>query len=221
MQDTIRLYRTLSDNRAYLRSVCEGAVFLAASGIAVFAAVSYATVHASNPVTDFVLSRVGPYNVRFLFIYGTFAALVVTAGLLASRPNRLPFAFKAMADVLSGADRVVRRGRAARPLSLFDRRARRIVHHPRRLPDVVLAVRPRLRAVSFLRESGRAAHEGDQSQDTGSGRRSQARDETVRAAYCRGRPGAGRSTDGRVMKGAKSHGRGCALSFEVAVEVKG
>jgi hypothetical protein len=97
MQDTIRLYRTLSDNRAYLRSVREGAVFLAASGIAIFAAVSYATVHASNPVTDFVLSRVGPYNVRFLFIYGTFAALVVTAGLLASRPNRLPFAFKAMA----------------------------------------------------------------------------------------------------------------------------
>jgi hypothetical protein len=97
MQDTIRLYRTLSDNRAYLRSVCEGAVFLAASAIAIFAAVTYATVHASNPVTDFVLSRVGPYNVRFLFIYGTFAAFVVTAGLVASRPNRLPFALKAMA----------------------------------------------------------------------------------------------------------------------------
>jgi hypothetical protein len=97
MQDTIRLYRNLSDNRAYLRSVCEGAFFLAASAIAIFAAVSYATVHASNSVTDFVLSRVGPYNVRFLFIYGTFAAFVVTAGLLASRPNRLPFALKAMA----------------------------------------------------------------------------------------------------------------------------
>ncbi|MDO8398352.1 MAG: phosphatase PAP2-related protein [Bradyrhizobium sp.] len=97
MQDTIRLYRTLADNRAYWRSVCEGAVFLAASAIAIFAAVSYATVHASNPVTDFVLSRVGPYNLRFLFIYGTFAAFVITAGLLASRPNRLPFALKAMA----------------------------------------------------------------------------------------------------------------------------
>jgi hypothetical protein len=97
MQDTIRLYRTLPGNRAYLRSVCEGAVFLAASAIAIFAAVTYATVHASNPVTDFVLSRVGPYNLRFLFIYGTFAAFVVTAGLLAWRPNRLPFALKAMA----------------------------------------------------------------------------------------------------------------------------
>lgn len=97
MQDTIRQYRTLSGNRAYLRSVCEGAVFLAASAIAIFAAVTYATVHASNHVTDFVLSRVGPYNLRFLFVYGTFAAFVITAGLLAWRPNRLPFALKAMA----------------------------------------------------------------------------------------------------------------------------
>jgi hypothetical protein len=80
-----------------VRSVCEGAVFLGASSIAIFAAVSYATVHASNYVTDFVLSRVGPFNVRFLFIYGTFTAFVITGSLLALRPNRLPFALKAIA----------------------------------------------------------------------------------------------------------------------------
>jgi hypothetical protein len=97
MENAIRLYHTLLGNRGYVRSVCEGAVFLAASTIAIFAAVSYATVHASNPVTDLVLSRVGPYNVRFLFIYGTFTAFVITAGLLAWRPNRLPFTLKAMA----------------------------------------------------------------------------------------------------------------------------
>jgi hypothetical protein len=97
MQDAIRLYRTLFDNRGYLRSVCEGAVFLAARSIAIFAAVTYATVHASNYVTDFVLSRFGPFNVRFLFIYGTFTAFAITMSLLAWRPNRLPFALKAMA----------------------------------------------------------------------------------------------------------------------------
>ena len=97
MEDAMRLYGTLFGNRAYLRSVCEGAVFLAASTIAIFAAVTYATVHASNHVTDLVLSRVGPFNVRFLFIYGTFAAFTIAATLLAWRPNRLPFAFKAMA----------------------------------------------------------------------------------------------------------------------------
>lgn len=97
MEDTIRLYRTLFGNRAYLRTVCEGAAFLSASSIAIFAAVTYATVHASNYVTDFVLSRFGPFNVRFLFIYGTFTAFAITAGLLAWRPNRLPFALKATA----------------------------------------------------------------------------------------------------------------------------
>ncbi len=97
MEDAIQLYRTLSGNRAYVRSLFEGTAFLAASAIAIFASVTYATVHASNHVTDFVLSRVGPYNVRFLFIYGTFAAFVITAGLLAWRPNRLPFALKTTA----------------------------------------------------------------------------------------------------------------------------
>src|SRR4029079_17039764 len=97
MENTIQLYGVLLGSRSYLRSLSEGAAFLAASTIAIFAAVSYATVHASNYVTDFVLSRVGPFNVRFLFVYGTFTAFVITAGLLASRPNRLPFTLKAMA----------------------------------------------------------------------------------------------------------------------------
>jgi hypothetical protein len=97
MEVTTRLYRTLFGSRAYVRSMCEGAVFFAASTIAIFAAVSYATVHASNYVTDFVLSHIGPYNLRFLFVYGTFTAFVMTLGLLAWRPNRVPFALKAMA----------------------------------------------------------------------------------------------------------------------------
>ena len=97
MQDTMRLYRTLFGTRAYVRSLSEGAAFLSASSIAIFAAVTYATVHASNHVTDLVLSRVGPFDVRFFFVYGTFTAFVITAGLLTSRPNRLPFALKAMA----------------------------------------------------------------------------------------------------------------------------
>src|SRR6202171_38668 len=97
MEDTIRLYRTLFGNRAYVRSVCEGAVFLAASTIAIIAAVTYATVHASNYVTDLVLRRLGPCNVRSLCICGTFTAFAIPASLLAWRPNRLPFALKAMA----------------------------------------------------------------------------------------------------------------------------
>ena len=33
MEYTIQLYRTLFGNRAYVRSVCEGAAFLAASAL--------------------------------------------------------------------------------------------------------------------------------------------------------------------------------------------
>ena len=97
MEEAIRPFSTLFGNRTYLRSLCEGAAFLAASTIAIYAAVSYATIQASNPVTDLVLSRIGPFNVRFLFIYGTFMALGFTVCLLVRRPNRLPFALKAMA----------------------------------------------------------------------------------------------------------------------------
>ena len=39
MEDTVRLYATHFANRAYIRSVCEGIAFLAASTIAIFAAV--------------------------------------------------------------------------------------------------------------------------------------------------------------------------------------
>ena len=118
MDDTVRLYRTLFGSRAYLRSVCEGAAFLAASSIAIYAAVTYATVHASNPVTDLVLSRVGPLNVRFLFVYGTFTAFAITAGLLIWRPNRLPFALKAVARPGSPRSETARsRGRTASTIS--------------------------------------------------------------------------------------------------------
>ncbi len=48
-------------------------------------------------MTDLVLSNVGPYNMRFLFIYGTFLEFAITGALIAWRPNRLPFALKAMA----------------------------------------------------------------------------------------------------------------------------
>ena len=97
MQSALEHYQFHFSNRVFVRSVAQGAAFLAASTIAIFAAVSYATVHASNHVTDIVLSNIGPLNVRFFFIYGTFAEFLITAALFLWRPNRLPFALKSMA----------------------------------------------------------------------------------------------------------------------------
>jgi hypothetical protein len=97
METAIRHYQSLFSNMMFVRSVLQGAAFLAASMIAIFAAVAYATVNASNHVTDLVLSNVGPMNVRLFFIYGTFAEFAVFAALLLWRPSRLPFALKSMA----------------------------------------------------------------------------------------------------------------------------
>jgi len=97
MEATLSQYRRLFGASPYIRSVVQGAAFLAASMIAIFAAVSYATVHASNHVTDIVLSNLGPFDMRFLFVYGTFTGFAVIGTLLAWKPNRLPFALKSMA----------------------------------------------------------------------------------------------------------------------------
>jgi hypothetical protein len=97
METTIQLYRNLFRNHQFTRSLAQGAAFFAASLIAIFAAVSFATANASNPVADLILSNVGPYNVRFAFVYGTFIEFAILIALLAHRPNRLPFALKAIA----------------------------------------------------------------------------------------------------------------------------
>jgi len=97
IEPTLAGYRNLFVSRRYLRSLAQGAAFLAASLIAMMAAISFATNKSSNFVTDLVLSNFGPYNMRFAFVYGTFVVFAITAAVLAWRPNRLPFAFKAMA----------------------------------------------------------------------------------------------------------------------------
>lgn len=97
MEATLQRYRTCFGNPVFMRSVVQGAAFLAASMIAIFAAVTYATVNASNHVTDIFLDNLGPYNTRFLFIYGTFAEFIIAGALLGARPNRLPFVLKTVA----------------------------------------------------------------------------------------------------------------------------
>jgi len=97
MEATLSRYRSLFGSALFVRSLSQGLAFLTASMIAIFAAVSYATTNASNHVTDIVLSNVGPFDMRFLFVYGTFTGFAVIGALLAWRPNRVPFALKSMA----------------------------------------------------------------------------------------------------------------------------
>src|SRR5262249_60935023 len=87
IEPTLALYRNLFSNPAYVRSLSQGAAFLAASLIAIVAAVSFATTNASNYVADLVLRNVGPYNMRFGFVYGTFVLFAVTTTLLSCLAN--------------------------------------------------------------------------------------------------------------------------------------
>src|SRR4051794_5777508 len=94
MENTLRHYQDFCRDRTSLLSLLQAVAFFVIGAIAVFHAVSYATVHASNHVTDIILSNVQPLNVRFLFVYGTFAEFAILAALLLVRPRRLPFALK-------------------------------------------------------------------------------------------------------------------------------
>ena len=229
MEDAIRLYRTLLGNRAYLRSLCEGAAFLAASAIAIFAVghLCYgprqqlrhrfcaeprrplqralpvhlrdlcSVRHYGQPAglaTQQVAIRAqghravpaGPRRVRGAHPHGAIADRSAEGGAVLQldflrqrsillRPHgpavsrrACLLAHPAMANVLSRADCLLRLGRAARPLSLFDRRACRTVHHPRRLSNFVLAIWPGLRAISLLREPDDATTKAGKPKDIGS-----------------------------------------------------
>jgi hypothetical protein len=97
MERVLRHYRLVLGNQVFVRSVAQGTVFFAASMMAIFSAVRFATANASNHVADLILSNVGPLNVRFLFIYATFAEFIILAALLLWRPSRLPFVLKGAA----------------------------------------------------------------------------------------------------------------------------
>jgi len=60
-------------------------------------AIVFATEHASNSVTDIVLSNIPVFDVDLLFVYGTFVYAAFGIITILAHPKRLPFAFKAVA----------------------------------------------------------------------------------------------------------------------------
>ena len=60
-------------------------------------AAQYATISASNSVTDIVLSNTRVYNVDGFFVFGGLALLVVIAIVILIYPKKIPFAFKTIA----------------------------------------------------------------------------------------------------------------------------
>ena len=64
--------------RTFFFRLLSGVLVFAGSLISVFLSARYATVVASNPVEDIILSNTPVYNVEWLFVYGAFAAVIFT-----------------------------------------------------------------------------------------------------------------------------------------------
>ncbi|MDE2188121.1 MAG: hypothetical protein KGJ35_00125 [Patescibacteria group bacterium] len=90
-------YKICFSSKRYIFSFVLGIVLLAASLIINVYAVRYATASVSNPVTDIVLSNIGPYDVDGLFVNGAagMVLFIIVIGLL--WPSRLPFMLKTIA----------------------------------------------------------------------------------------------------------------------------
>ena len=78
-------------------SVLAGFLFLAAGIGATYYANSYATIRASNSVTDILLDNLPVVNVDFVFNEGALIFIAVLAIIALHEPRRLPFMLKSAA----------------------------------------------------------------------------------------------------------------------------
>lgn len=97
MRSLFGRYTEVFSDAYFRRSLAEGFLLYATSMVLIFYAISYATNKASNYVEDIVLSNIPAFDVRFLFVYGTFAAVIILLAALLKYPHRLPFALKGIA----------------------------------------------------------------------------------------------------------------------------
>lgn len=90
-------YRACAARQGYVAALVFSIVaFLGALAVNSYA-IAFATDHASNGVTDLILSNIPVVDVDGVFVYSTFLAIGVTALILLSQPRRLPFALNALA----------------------------------------------------------------------------------------------------------------------------
>ena len=92
-----RDYRAFLKDPQYLRSLALSALLFVASVIFIWFAGVYATEHASNSVTDIVLSNTPIFNLDSLFVYGTMLFIAFIFVVLALDPKRFPFTLYSLA----------------------------------------------------------------------------------------------------------------------------
>ncbi len=90
-------YRTVMRTKGYLRATFASFVAFSASlGFSLMAGV-YSNAHASNYVSDIILSNTRAYNLDDAFVYGTFAFSLFVLLIALLHPRRIPFIFSCLA----------------------------------------------------------------------------------------------------------------------------
>lgn len=93
----IRQYRHYLKRADYRMSFAFALILFIASWFVNYFAILYATDHASNSVTDIVLSNIPVFDVNALFVYGTLFLVVFSTVVVMLRPQRIPFALYGVA----------------------------------------------------------------------------------------------------------------------------
>jgi len=96
MRKFIDKHLTLWTQREFLVSVLIGLLILAVGLTATNFANHYATLRASNWVTDIILDNIPVVNVSFLYSQGALLFLVIVALILILEPKRVPFVLKSL-----------------------------------------------------------------------------------------------------------------------------
>jgi hypothetical protein len=84
-------------SRQFLPSVIWAIVLLSFSFWFSYLANDYANKTANNQVTDLILSNTPVFNVNLIVVYGPILLMLFLIGLLAIRPQTIPFTLKSMA----------------------------------------------------------------------------------------------------------------------------
>lgn len=97
MWKILQKHKLIWPNKSFIRQVLFGFILLVASMLATYYANFYATIRASNSVTDIILDNLPVMNVDFVFNEGALIFLGVVVMILIHEPRRIPFALKSMA----------------------------------------------------------------------------------------------------------------------------
>ena len=97
VQNFINKYKHAFSDKGFIVSFIICLLALAAAFTFNYYTSIYATTHASNQVTDSILSNIPVYDVDMIFIYGPMFVWVFFIALLLHEPRRIPFALKSIA----------------------------------------------------------------------------------------------------------------------------